>query len=489
MMTEGESAAPGIESRVLASIRAGSLLSPGDVVVAGVSGGPDSLCLLHLLHRLREPLSLRVHVAHLDHMLRGVESRDEARFVAVQAALLGLECSLDEADVAAYSRAHRLGLEEAGRVLRYGFLRGVALRVGARCVAAGHTRDDSAETVLMNLVRGAGIHGLRGLEPVSRLPLPSDYPVEPAAHEPLLVRPLLVLSRRDTERYCAALGLEPRVDASNESPEFLRNRVRRELLPLLRGMNPGVDDALLRLAASARMDDDCLCSLADAVWQRDVLPGDSNLYLSGQAFLDAHPALQSRLVRRAFELLVGSARDVTAAHVRAVQSLAAGAGGKSVRLAHGVTWRKEADRLVAFVAGKDPSTHGPLMPVEPVRLAIPGVTAIAGWQVSACIVDSCAIPDNGGEEAVFDLERIGPDVNVRRRRPGDRIRPLGMEGEKKLQDVMVDCKVPAMARDRVPVVCAGRDVAWVVGCRVSEQFKVTPDTRSVLVLRFDRSRS
>lgn len=484
MSPESESVAGEIEARIFAFVRANDLLSPDKTVVVGVSGGADSICLMYSLHRLRDQLPLGIHVAYLDHMLRGVESREEAAFVARQAADLGLGCSLDEADVSAFSRSYGVGLEEAGRLLRYGFLRDVAVRIGASCVATGHTRDDSVETVLMNVMRGAGIRGLRGLEPASRLPLPLDFAVGPSQDAPTLVRPLLALSRRDTERYCGALGLDFRRDASNESPEFLRNRVRHELLPLLRGMNAGVDDALLRLAAAAREDDDLLAKQTDELWERAAETAASHLYLSNRRFAAAAPSLQARLVMRAVEFLAGSTHHLTTAHIRAVVALSRAGGGKSVRVARGIEWRREGDRLLAFAPGADPATEDALMPVDPVELAIPGLTSVAGWRVSVVVTDSVAAVVGDTQTAVLDAERVGPVLTVRRRRPGDRMQPLGMDGGKKLQDIMVDCRLPAMVRDRVPVVCAGEDIVWVVGCRLSERFKVTPGTRSFLVLSF-----
>ncbi len=474
-----------IEARVLGFIRAYSLLSPGDIVVAGVSGGADSLCLLYVLQRLQEQLGVGVHVAHLNHMLRGDAARDEVEFVAGQAAAVGVPFTQEEIDVQAYARVNAMGIEEAARHVRYAFLHEVAETVGAGYVATGHTRDDSIETVIMNIIRGTGIHGLRGLDAASSVPVGPT--ILPENHSIRLIRPLLELSRCDTEAYCGAMRLEPRMDASNASPEFLRNRVRHQVLPLLRQVNPGFDDATLRLAVTAREDDDLLVRQSDALWARIAEVSQSHVCLQSDVFVDAPSPLQVRVVRRAFELLAGSARDLTMAHIRAIQSLSSGPGGKTIRVAHGIVWRKEGESLLAFVRGSDPTAAEAVMPAQPVPLSIPGESVIAGWRVTAEILDTVPAGVESDLEAVFDAERVGTDVSVRRRRPGDRMRPLGMSGSKKLQDLMVDCKVPAVARDGVPVVCAGEGIVWLVGCRVDDRFKVAPSTRSVLRLSFARA--
>ena len=474
-----------VEGRILGFIRAYSLLSLGDTVVVGVSGGADSLCLLYVLQRLQDRLGYGIHVAHLNHMLRDDESIAEAEFVAVQTAALGLPFTQEAIDVKAYARANTMGIEEAARHVRYTFLRHVAVTVGAGFVATGHTRDDSVETVMMNIIRGTGIHGLRGLDPASSVPAgPARVPEESSIR---LIRPLLELSRCDTEAYCAAMGLEPRVDASNACQQFLRNRVRHQLLPQLREMNPGFDDAMLRLAVAAQEDDDVLVRQADALWMRIATVGQSHVCLRSDAFVDAPPSLQVRVVRRAFELLAGSCRDLTMAHIRAIQSLASGPRGKTTCVAHGIVCRRERDYLLAFVRGFDPSAALSVMPAQPVSLTIPGESVIAGWRVSSEIMDSASVDAQSHLEAVFDADRVGMDVSVRRRRPGDRIQPLGMSGSKKVQDVLVDCKVPVVARDGVPVVCAGEHIVWLVGCRLDDRFKVTSSTCSVLRLSFVRA--
>ena len=215
----------------------------GRRLVVAVSGGPDSLAMLYALHRLRDELGLALHVAHLDHRLRGQDSAADAEFVAQTCAKLGIDCTVEDLDVLAFRREHRMSLEEAAREVRYRFLANVAEQVGADAVALGHTSDDQVETVLMNVIRGSGLRGLRGMMPTSNRHIEGS--------DATLFRPLLNLSKQDTIAYCEALHLTPRADESNRSTEMTRNRVRLELLPLLRDMNPAFGDAALRLSRNA----------------------------------------------------------------------------------------------------------------------------------------------------------------------------------------------------------------------------------------------
>jgi tRNA(Ile)-lysidine synthase len=472
-----------VETKVLDFIRAQRLFEPGQSVVLAVSGGADSLCLLHVLLGLRERLDIRLHVAHLDHMLRGSESSLDARFVSSHARSLGLDCTVEARDVQAYRLGRRCSLEEAAREVRYTFLAGVARETGAAVIATGHTRDDSVETVMLHVLRGAGVHGLRGLDPVSPLhALPAAGVDRGAA--PRLVRPLLPLSREETQEYCLASGLPARSDSSNESLSPLRNRVRLELLPYFRSLNPRFDDAVLRLSTAARDDDEHLSEVARTLWAELASVSAEGVSIDLRGFAGATRALQARLVCQAVEHLNGSARDVGFDHLAAVRDLVSKPVGKSVDMPGCVAWRREESSLVAFRTDMVIEAPREGAPAEPVRILVPGETSIPCWHVTARLVEGAVDAGPGAFVAQFDVDRLGTCLFVRRRRPGDRFRPLGMSGEKKLQDFMVDSRIPAAHRDEVPIVCSESQIAWVVGWRIDDRVKVSPDTRAVLRLEF-----
>jgi tRNA(Ile)-lysidine synthase len=482
MRGDGCSTVVQVEAAVSSALKRAVLGEPGQPLVVAVSGGADSLCLLYVLHRLSAEFGWMLHVAHLDHLLRGDESKSDARFVALQAAELGLACTVEARDVAAHREVRRCSLEEAARELRYAFLADVAHRIGAGVVLTGHTQDDAVETIMLHLLRGSGVHGLRGLELVS--PLPGDLDRGDLTQRLRLVRPMLQLSRRQAEEYCAGLGLEPRRDASNESTAHRRNRVRLELLPALRQLNPRIDETLLRLSRLAAEDDDTLSALAQEAWGRLAVVEEDCVSLDRTAFLECAPAIQSRLVLQTVARLNGSARDVAAEHVFAVRSMAARGTGGATNAGAGITWRCARVRLVAHRVAGSEAPPCAAMPVSPVTLCVPGEIRIPGGRLSARYVDSGGPTKAGPLVAFLDAGSSGDALQVRRRRPGDRFRPLGMTGEKKLQDFLVDAHVDSSVRDGVPIVCSPHHIVWVAGLRIDDRVRVTPETRAVLRLDY-----
>jgi tRNA(Ile)-lysidine synthase len=439
-----------------------------------VSGGPDSVALLLILAHLREVLGLELWVAHFDHGLRRRAAREgERAFVSRLAEELGLPFLFSQGDTRAHARRHRLSLEEAARALRYTFLASQAERLGAGCVATGHTASDQAETVLMHIIRGSGLAGIAGMQPRS----PWPFPGHPGL---VLVRPLLAVSRRHSERYCQEEGLSPCLDATNLLLEPLRNRVRHELLPLLRRYNPRVEQALLRLASAAAADAAYLDETANLFWQALAQPSRRSVQFPRLELAALSPALLSRLLLAAALHLVGDTPQVEAVHLQAMQAALAGRSSRRLSLPGGLAFSAQAES-VRLALGQEAAAQ--LIPETP--LAVPGRTEVGGWRVEADILPAKAgRPAADPYEAFLDLDAVGSTLTVRSRRPGDRLRPMGRGGEKKLQDLLVDAKVPQDQRDAVPLVCAAWGIAWVVGHRLDERAKAGPNTRSVLRLRF-----
>ena len=468
---------------MLSFLREHRLFPHGETVVVAVSGGPDSLCLLHLLWRLRGELGIGLHAAHLDHMLRGEEAEADARFVSDACRGLGVPLSVERQDVAAHRMRHRLSTEEAARQVRYRFLARVAREVGAGRVVVGHTADDQVETVLMNLVRGAGARGLRGMAPVAPWP-EAGVPL-------LLVRPLLAASRGDTETYCRWLGLSPRQDSSNLYLGPRRNRIRGRLLPLLEELNPRVRQALLRTARALAQDLDYLEEAVARAWPEVVSASGEGLSLDLARLRGLHPALQRHLLLRAAGEVIGR-EDVAGVHVEEVLCLLGRPGSHRLSLPRGLVVATLGDS--AYLGkGEVPCPLPPLDGAHP--LQVPGETRLSGWRVRVDVVEppengaAVPVPDedaSGGLVASMDLEAVGTDLTVRPRRPGDRFRPLGLGGEKKLQDFMVDARIPRPWRGRVPVVSSPQHILWLVGWRLDERVRVTSATRRLLRLQFHR---
>ena len=472
-----------IDDAVRAALgRAG--VTRGSMIVIAVSGGPDSLALLHALERAARDGSILLHGAHLDHRLRGEASRSDARFVAEVFRGLGIEGTVEEADVASYRKKHRLSVEDAARRVRYDFLGRVAAERKAVAIALGHTADDQAETVLMHVLRGSGLTGLAGMQESASRRL--------SGRDVLLLRPLIGVSRHETEKYCQSLGLEPRHDETNLIPELMRNRLRSELLPLLEQYNPAVKEALVRLSRSASRDMDYLVTEVSRVLP-DVggLDKETGLFtIDRKAFSRLHPSLQGHLLRRAFQQVKGDLGDLEQVHVDEMMRLIAGPAGRSADLPSDLIFTVGYE---SATIGREGADTCPLPPLDGEHeLALPGETRVGGWVVSTAVVDD---PEPGGREAetsgvqpahtaTLNAGSLGGRISVRSRRPGDRFQPLGMPNAKKLQDFMVDSKVPRSWRDRVPLVVAASGIAWVVGWRPAEWAKIRNDGEPAVQITF-----
>jgi len=471
-----------LKQKVLAFIQKRGLVQRGEKLLVGVSGGPDSVCLLHLLYQLGETLGLSLHVVHLDHRLRGADSDADARYVLRLAQSLGVEATVEGRDVLAYKKEHRLSLEEAARRVRYDFLAEVARSLGARRIALGHTADDQVETILMHLVRGSGVAGLRGMQPITR------WRARASGASLIVIRPLLEVSREETEAYCKAHDLEPRTDFSNYSLDYARNRLRYELLPLLQSLNPNVKAALLRTAGTAADELSFFEEQLSLVWDRVVREQPNGLLLDARQALSLHPALLRHLLRRMVEELLGDLTDIEATHIEKMMAVLSKPVGKRLSLPRGLVFSVGYDSCLLSL-GSPASCPFPLLEGEH-WLDLGAETLLPGWRVRSRIIPHLPEKaDSDSFKAYLDLDQAGEEILVRQRRAGDRFQPLGMEKPKKLQDFMVDAKIPRGWRDCVPLVCSPKQILWVVGWRIDNRAKVTAETKRVLCIEFERAQS
>jgi tRNA(Ile)-lysidine synthase len=477
------------EKRVLSTLRERALLPRSGTILLAVSGGADSLAMLHALAALlRRRRGLKLYVGHLNHGIRGAEAAADARFVRRECRRLGVPCAVGAVDVPALARQGGVGTEEAGRMARYDFLARLARRVGAEVIATAHHADDQAETVLMRVRRGAGPRGLAGIPYERELP-----PARPGHRALRLIRPLLDASRDEIDDYLKALGLTPRLDATNASTRYLRNRVRLRVLPALARRRPGIRAELLRIASAARS----LRAVAERLRARAaagltrldagclIIDAAAARHLPPELVLDAVDAalrnaalLPRMLTRRDFDALLRLLRAGRAASL---------SGGLVARRAGDEVAVLPADRAVIAerrlpvsrslrAAGRRSSPAAPSADTR--RPAPPVVTAtlLAG----SMELLARRLPD--GSVEFLDYDRVRLPLTLRPARPGDRMRPLGMKGRRKISDILTDLKVPAWRKRPAMVVTSRNQPIWLVGRRISDDVKLTPATRRVLRL-------
>jgi tRNA(Ile)-lysidine synthase len=482
---------------VRSAIQRNHLLSSGDTIVIGVSGGPDSLCLLHLLLRLRDEYSLHLHVAHLNHQLRGAEAEADAAFVAGLAAEWGLPATVESRDVPALASERKQAIEETARQARYAFLGRVARAVGARKIAVAHNADDQVETICMHWLRGSGLAGLRGMQPVSRLEelRLGDEELEPTGqqNELLLIRPLLEVPRAEIEAYCAAHRLQPRFDRSNLDTTCYRNRLRHELLPFLETFNPGIRQVLLRSADILAADHALLREQAARAWVEVTLHEGREAITFDLARWRALPlSLQRSILREAIHRLRRSLRNINWVHIEnAVQVLQTGTTGMVVTLPRQLEAALGYEQFTVGSRGyAEPPPDMPQVRTE-VSLQIPGRTPVpdSQWSITAEVVDrhrldSAALRNAGPWQAYLDYAVSGSWLAMRPRRSGDRFWPQGLDKPTTINNFMTNAKIPRAWRDTIPLLVSPQQVLWLAGWRIDERAQVTAKTTQVLVLSF-----
>jgi tRNA(Ile)-lysidine synthase len=448
--------------KVRATISRLGLLDKGDKILVACSGGADSIALTVALMELREEYSLRLALAHFNHGLRRSAGADE-RFVIELAQRLGLPLYLRREDIRACARRCRMNIEETGRERRYLFLRKAAARIKAQKIATAHTLSDQAETVIMRLLRGSGPSGLAGIAPCL---------------DGLIIRPLIEVERREVMAFLRERRMSFCRDETNRDLRYLRNRVRLRLIPdLERNFAPNVVSQLGRLAE--------ICREEEKVWERIIQkemtclirPKDDRLHLDTARLSALTPALGRRCVRAYLQRVKGDLRRLSFRDVEAVRRMAE---GKETALPGGLILAREQD-LISIKKEQAPPVLYEYEWAGKENLSIPELGIVfSGKKILKKNAGRLKLDDD--RRAFLDAAKVRFPVLVRPRREGDRYRPLGAPGRKKLKEIMRAKGIPAGERDRHPVFLSGEEIIWVPGLPVADVFKVTPATKTIFVL-------
>ena len=487
-----------IDEIVLRSLRLSGVAENSKIVV-GVSGGPDSTALLLSLHRIKNVYPINLHIAHLNHDFRGQEADDDETFVRALAESKGIKATTEYQDTALYQKEKRISsFEQGARELRYSFLLTVAQKEEAKFVAVAHTADDLAETVLEHILRGTGLNGLRGMSEISPWPWPTgEVKVK-------LLRPFLQLTKLETANYCESLHQIYRNDSTNEMLSFTRNRVRKVLMPILKeNYNPRVQEALIRLSRSSYIDFDFINSESDKLWDQlatletDLL-SKTTVTFDKHQFLHIHPSMQRQLVRKAYTVVSQDPRRLTEKHISSVTELCSSLEpNKTIDLPSSLIARSTYRTLIV---GNRPVNQQAVANshITDRILTVPTTfnestnATFNDWEFRASLIPqnvSLTHSTSKNLAQYFNPEAVIGTCTVRYWKPGDRFQPIGMTGQKKLQDFFSDCKVPREERNRIPVLTVGEDVAWIVGYRIADWAKVIDNKSQVRALRIVSKRT
>ena len=463
---------------VARTIEENAMVRPGDSILVAVSGGADSVALVHILDALAPILAVRLAIAHLNHGLRLQESERDAEFVASLAHNLKLRLFLDKVDVHRYRKHHKLSLEEAARNVRYNFLNQTAEKNDFNKIAVGHHLDDNAELVLMFLLRGSGPLGLSGMPPL---------------RDAKIIRPLIDIRRSEILNYLAQKKLQYVSDSTNTNRSYLRNRIRHDLIPELASKyNPNIVETLNRLAGLTRSEEQWMETVVEPILSSILMKRDTEaIYLSLKSLADVPLAARRRVLRKAIKQVKGNLRRVTFDHIDAIIRLAAKtpAAGR-IDLPDGIRAHCDHQSLILSkhkqpVRSSDRGvSHMDQISYE-YTLNIPGAVYIkeAGAHIKLTEMNIEAVTDirgAGQQVAFFDINKLKFPLVVRNFQPGDRFTPLGMTGTQKLKNFFINNKIPRVQRVLCPILISSGKIIWVAGHRLDNSVKVDTETRKVL---------
>lgn len=447
-----------ILDRIRKTIDEYSLLEKGDKILIAYSGGADSTGLLLSFLELREEMGLELFLGHFNHKLRSSADEDE-RFVKNMAQKYSLPLFVGSKDVRSYAKKHRLNLEEAGRKLRYDFLKRIALKIGATRVATGHTMNDQAETFFMRLMRGSGLRGLSGIFP---------------AVEKVIIRPLLRVKREDIEFFLREKEVDFREDESNFDRRFLRNRIRLDLIPYLqKDFNPEILIRVERFVTLLQAEEELLEEMTEEEAAKAILEKKGQIQLDLTLLLDMPRAMARRIVRAFIFKLKGDLRDISFQDVESILTLGP---GKEVHLKEKLVLKREQNRI--FLKKINPafmhyeySWQG-IIPLEIKELPV-------RFEGKKRKQGQSPLDFNDKARAFLDYRKLEFPLTIRNRREGDRYQPLGSPGRKKLKEIMRAKGVFSQERERRPVFFNKDEIVWILGLPVAEKYKVDSKTRDI----------
>jgi tRNA(Ile)-lysidine synthase len=455
--------------KVLSFIKENSMFDNGDKVIVAFSGGPDSTCLLYVLNELKEELGITLIGAHINHCLRGDESDKDEEYAKKVCESLNIGFYSNKVDIHRISKEKNISCEMAGREARYEFFEELMVKLNANKVALAHNANDQAETILMRIMRGTGIEGMIGIKPV---------------RDKIYVRPILHLSRKEIEWYCQVNSISPRIDKTNLENFYARNKVRLDLIPYIEeNFNKDIIKTLNRLSDTVKKDNNYLESISAKESKKYCEIGGQKVIINKKAFLN-HEAILSRIVRGALLAVNSSLYNFEKVHISSIIELQKHDTGKTIMLPQNIIVENCYGNMHIYIGAKSTETNNNQYPL---KVNEKNLINHLDKVVELAVMEKSQFMEvkTNDHTKYFDYDKLEKPIILRYRKEGDSFIPLGMTGNKKLKDLFMDLKIPKIKRNEIPLVCFGDDIGWVVGYRVSEKFKISKNTKSVLKITFE----
>lgn len=459
-----------LKKRFIDFIYKNNLINEGDGIVIALSGGPDSMCLLHLLNSVKDELNIKLVAAHINHMIRGEEADADERFCGEECARLGIEFFSKRIDVNKYCAENGLSSETGGREIRYNFFKEVMNKKQFNKVSTAHNANDQAETILMRIMRGTGLEGLGGI---------------PVKREDIYIRPILFMKREEIEKYCEDNNLKPRIDKTNYERIYNRNKIRLDILPYIKeNFNAEIIESINRMSMLLQEDSEYIKEQVDECFD-DFCKKENDCYIISKKAFNLNKAIYKRLIRKVIKELTGDKYDIEAIHVDHVIELVKGTTGKKIDLPKDIVVTNVYGDLKINKRVTENNSENSIIEIKKEEIDKKDIYFGEG-------IISFNVMDNNKEKYNFqnslikyvDYDKIINAIVVRYRKQGDRINPIGLKGTKKLKDIFIDMKIPKDVRDTIPIVQIDDDIAWVVGVKVSDKFKVTQQTKRILKMEY-----
>lgn len=459
-----------IKKEFIKFINDNKLINVGDGIVVGLSGGPDSVCLLNLLVSIKEEFNLKLAAVHINHMLRGDAANEDEEFCLKLCKELDVDFFSERIDVNKYSKENNLSSETAGREVRYNTFNKIMYQKGFNKIATAHNANDQAETIIMRMMRGTGLEGLCGI---------------PVIRENRYIRPILFMERKDIEAYCEEIEIEARIDKSNLERIYSRNKVRLDIIPYMKdNFNIDVISAINRMSILLQEDNEYILSEVETIYKENVQKDERSSLIKNDIF-KLNNSIKKRIIRRVIKDICGNKYDIEMKHIEDIIQLSRNKTGKQIDLPNNVVAINEygdirvklrdVNELIEekqHVLSKEKILHNKIQ-FNSYIVEFNVTESDNKWKYS-----------NNSLIKHFDFDKINGNIIIRYRKNGDKIIPLGLNGSKKVKDVFIDMKIPKEKRDFIPIVEFGGDIAWIVGVKLSDKYKVDVNTKNILKIQF-----